>query len=197
MFFCCCVSIWWEGLADGMERQAHSADCVFVILLYSLCVMATSFFPSPCNHASRPRPLPPPNPILTPLTVTFQLLVFRPPKSTILLARIASQTSLGIHLSTEFFDDIFVPSTLLFPNSVYEAGEGVWVWHNNAEVENEEDKLYFDNGNTVRVRVEAEFWTDQAPDGKKKGEVGEGERSVPWRIEGSMAEPGLGDVMWW
>lgn len=85
----------------------------------------------------------------------------------------------------------------------------MWVWHNDASEtsadaeaaagEDQEDKLYFDNGNTVRVRIEAEFWTDQAPDGKKKGGEGEEQekRKVPWRIEGSMAEPGLGDVMWW
>lgn len=154
-----------------------------------------------------PSPSPPP---LTPHSVTFRLLIFRPSKSSIILARIASQTALGIHLSTEFFDDIFVPATLLFPNSVFESNEGVWVWHNRstleiedgeAEAENgEEDKLYFDNGNTVRVRVEAEFWTDQAPDGKGKDAKVGGDvekRRVPWRIEGSMAEPGLGDVMWW
>lgn len=99
------------------------------------------------------------------------------------------------------------------------------MWHNNAGGndddernpengidDNGEDQLYFDNGNTVRFRVEAEFWTDQAPDGSKKpaavaglpggGENGNGgeqqqQRKVPWRLEGSMAEPGLGDVMWW
>jgi DNA-directed RNA polymerase III subunit RPC8 len=109
---------------------------------------------------------------------------------------------------------------LLFPNSVFEPEEGVWVWHNNAgnddpEEDAGEDQLYFDNGNTVRFRVEAEFWTDQAPDGSKKpaaaGLVGglpggvengnggeqQQQRKVPWRLEGSMAEPGLGDVMWW
>lgn len=80
-----------------------------------------------------------------------------------------------------------------------EAEEGVWVWHNNTN-EGEEDQLYFDNGNIVRLRVEAEYWTDQAPDGSKKAGETNGDavkRKVPYRIEGSMAEPGLGDVMWW
>lgn len=60
--------------------------------------------------------------------------------------------------------------------------------------------MYFDNGNTVRLRVEAEHWQDQAPDGNKKTVETNGDvvtRRVPYRIEGSMAEPGLGDVMWW
>jgi DNA-directed RNA polymerase III subunit RPC8 len=92
--------------------------------------------------------------------------------------------------------------TLIFViayHSTSEPEEGVWVWHNNTN-EGEEDQLYFDNGNTVRLRVEAEHWTDQAPDGSKKAGETNGDvvkRKVPYRIEGSMAEPGLGDVMWW
>ena len=60
--------------------------------------------------------------------------------------------------------------------------------------------MYFDNGNTVRLRIEAEHWQDQAPDGTKRGVETNGDavtRKVPYRIEASMAEPGLGDVMWW
>ena len=37
------------------------------------------------------------------------------------------------------------------------------------------------------------------PGGVENGNGGEQQqqRKVPWRLEGSMAEPGLGDVMWW
>ncbi len=136
--------------------------------------------------------------------MTFRLLVFRPFKGEIITARIDHQDTTGISVSTEFFDDIHVPAELLFPDSVFEPVEGVWVWHNNMSEGEEENQLYFDNGNTVRLRVEAEHWTDQAPDGSEKGKAmdetnGEvvQQSKVPYRIEGSMAESGLGDVNWW
>ena len=41
--------------------------------------------------------------------VEFRLVVFRPFKGEVMLARIRSSTPAGINLRTEFFDDIFVP----------------------------------------------------------------------------------------
>lgn len=48
--------------------------------------------------------------------VEFRMIVFRPFKGEILAARIKQNTPTGIVLSTEFFDDIFVPETMLFEN---------------------------------------------------------------------------------
>lgn len=41
--------------------------------------------------------------------VEFRMIVFRPFKGEVMLGRIRSSTPSGIHLRTDFFDDIFVP----------------------------------------------------------------------------------------
>lgn len=96
-----------------------------------------------------------------------------------------------------FFDDILVPPHLLFPDTNFNADENVFVW------KNEDTELFFDIGETVRFRVEAEEWVDQSPKGppSKQGggdEVdGEGVRKPPYSIVASMCEAGLGPVTWW
>lgn len=41
--------------------------------------------------------------------VEFRMIVFRPFKGEVMLARIRSSTPAGINLRTDFFDDIFIP----------------------------------------------------------------------------------------
>ncbi|KAM0458791.1 hypothetical protein ACHAPV_005780 [Trichoderma viride] len=43
------------------------------------------------------------------VNVEFRMIVFRPFKGEVMLGRIRSSTPSGIHLRTDFFDDIFVP----------------------------------------------------------------------------------------
>ncbi|KAI5278170.1 DNA-directed RNA polymerase III subunit RPC8, partial [Ascosphaera aggregata] len=70
----------------------------------------------------------------------------------------------------------------------------VWVWDND-----EGSTFYFDIGETVRFRVEAEEWHDQIPDAPIN--IMEGttanERHPPYSIIGSMQIAGLGLVAWW
>lgn len=42
-------------------------------------------------------------------TAEFRMVVFRPFKGEVMMARIRSSTPAGINLRTDFFDDIFVP----------------------------------------------------------------------------------------
>ncbi|EXJ78199.1 hypothetical protein A1O3_09360 [Capronia epimyces CBS 606.96] len=92
-----------------------------------------------------------------------------------------------------FFEDIFVPRTMLFEGCIFDEGEQTWVW------KTDESELWFDQGTVVNMRVEAEKWHDQAPKGPSaNGEADkQTERQVPYAVEASMAEAGLGGVEWW
>jgi DNA-directed RNA polymerase III subunit RPC8 len=61
-------------------------------------------------------------------TVQFRLVVFRPYVGEILVGKISSSNKEGVRISLGFFDDIFVPATLLQNNSVFNSQSGVWVW---------------------------------------------------------------------
>ncbi|KIW22966.1 DNA-directed RNA polymerase [Cladophialophora immunda] len=131
------------------------------------------------------------------VNVQFRMIVFRPFKGEIITGVIQKCTPEGIRVTTRFFDDIFVPPTMLFEGCVYNETEKTWVW------ETEGDPIYLDEGTIVNIRVEAEKWNDQAPTPPKIRKPGEPEpdpvveHRVPYSIEASMGEPGLGGVDWW
>jgi DNA-directed RNA polymerase III subunit RPC8 len=68
--------------------------------------------------------------------------------------------------------------------------EQVWIWNPDGQ------KFYLDNQETVRFRVEAEYWFDQTPLGPNEKEEDTDRRS-PYAIEASMGEDGLGPILWW
>jgi DNA-directed RNA polymerase III subunit RPC8 len=47
------------------------------------------------------------------MIVEFRLIVFRPFKHEVMLGRISSATEHGIRVRTQFFDQIFIPSSNL------------------------------------------------------------------------------------
>lgn len=49
------------------------------------------------------------------MAVEFRMIVFRPFKGEVMLAKIRSSTPSGINLRTDFFDDIFIPYEELPP----------------------------------------------------------------------------------
>jgi DNA-directed RNA polymerase III subunit RPC8 len=49
---------------------------------------------------------------------------------------------------------------------------------------------------TVRFRVEAEYFVDQSPLGPDE-DPDQPQRNPPYSIEASMGEDGLGPVLWW
>ncbi|KAK5046548.1 hypothetical protein LTR84_008351 [Exophiala bonariae] len=128
----------------------------------------------------------------------FRMIVFRPFKGEIVTGTVQQCVPNGIQITTQFFEDIFVPQTMLFEGCEYDSTEKTWVWRT------EESELWFDIGTVVNLRIEAEKWVDQAPkapikSGGAAGAAGEAvlERAVPYSIEASMAEAGLGGVEWW
>jgi hypothetical protein len=75
--------------------------------------------------------------------------------------------------------------------------EQVFVW-NLADGQ----RLYYDNQETVRFRIEEEIWTDQSPIGPKEredaaGTVMRASAGSPYVVKGSMADAGLGPCLWW
>lgn len=126
------------------------------------------------------------------VNVVFRLVVFRPFKGEVITGRISSATAQGIKLSVEFFHDILVPPQLLFPDTTFDTNENVFVW------KNDDTDLYFDIGETVRFRIEAEEWVDQAPKGPKTDEEEDSSgKRPPYSLIASMCDPGLGPTTWW
>ncbi|KAL1960807.1 hypothetical protein VTO42DRAFT_6637 [Malbranchea cinnamomea] len=127
------------------------------------------------------------------VNVKFRLIVFRPFKGEIILGKITSGTEQGIKIGIEFFNDIHVPPNLLLDGARFDYEEQVWVWDNG-----EGGIFYFDVGEIVRFRVEAEEWHDQIPNAPDLGDgTAVTERKPPYSIIGSMQIDGLGLVAWW
>ncbi|KIX01646.1 DNA-directed RNA polymerase [Rhinocladiella mackenziei CBS 650.93] len=127
------------------------------------------------------------------VNVRFRMIVFRPFKGEVITGTVQKCTPKGIRITTQFFEDIFVPQTMLFEGSEYDEAEKTWVWRT------EESELWFDEGTIVNLRIEAEKWQDQGPKGPITDSETETENEcqVPYSIEASMAEAGLGGVEWW
>ncbi|KAK2749758.1 DNA-directed RNA polymerase III subunit rpc25 [Onygenales sp. PD_40] len=127
------------------------------------------------------------------VNVKFRLIVFRPFKGEIILGKITSGTEHGIKISVEFFNDILIPPSLLLDGARFDYTDQVWIWDNG-----EGSIFYFDIGETVRFRVEAEEWHDQIPDAPDPQDGSAVmERKPPYSIIGSMQIAGLGLVSWW
>ncbi|KAF2139129.1 uncharacterized protein K452DRAFT_255268 [Aplosporella prunicola CBS 121167] len=139
------------------------------------------------------------------VNVEFRLVVFRPFKGEIIEGKISGSNPQGINVQLDFFDDIFVPGPVnLFEGVKFNNAESVWVWTTETG-----DELFFDMEERVRLRVEAEVWTDLSPQapliagangsGGENGEGGEGseERRSPYCVVASMQQAGLGPTLWW
>ncbi|KAJ4287185.1 DNA-directed RNA polymerase III complex subunit Rpc25 [Kalmusia sp. IMI 367209] len=126
------------------------------------------------------------------VNVEFRMVVLRPFSGEILHGRIKSANEAGMVIDLDFTYEVFVPGANLFEQCHYDHGENVWVWKPS-------DEFFFDKGEPVLFRVEQEEWFDQKPTIVRKDEFGNviENRSVPWRIIGSMNQSGLGPCMWW
>ncbi|PSR88923.1 RNA polymerase III subunit Rpc25-domain-containing protein [Coniella lustricola] len=124
----------------------------------------------------------------------FRLVVFRPFKGEVIMGRISRCSPEGIHVRTDFFDNIFVEAEELPDGCQYDHNEQLWVW------ESEGGSLYWDIHETVRLSVVGEEWNDQTP---TKPSIAPGEdtpqetRLPPYVVKGSMKAQGLGCTLWW
>ncbi|KAJ5902389.1 RNA polymerase III subunit Rpc25 [Penicillium taxi] len=124
--------------------------------------------------------------------VTFDMIVFRPHKGEIMMGKISSGSEKGIKITMEFFSDILIPPSLLMEGAKFDHAEQVWTFQ-------PEDGpiMYFDVGEIVRFRVEAEEWNEQNPNAPDVFEDTSEIKPVSYSIIGSMQLDGLGPVAWW
>lgn len=163
-----------------------------------------------CAGRAFPPPSRPPEP-----TVEFRLIVFRPFKGEVMTGRISSSSQHGINVRTDFFDEIFIPSTYLFEGSSFDVKENVWIWNNDG------NEFYMDKNELIRFRIEEEAFEDQLPiPPHLQDDRMEVERKPPYRIivgpsppsyiytflflqlvnpliQASVQQAGMGLVAWW
>ncbi|MCP9262604.1 hypothetical protein DINM_005968 [Dirofilaria immitis] len=107
-------------------------------------------------------------------------------------AKVLTSNAEGLTLSVIFFDDIFIPAHRLPQPSIFEEEEQIWYWEYQPE-DGQSAKLYMDPGKTVRFRVIENIFKDVDPNSSQD----ELKREKSYQIIGSMAETGLGCVLWW
>ncbi|KAH7026483.1 RNA polymerase III subunit Rpc25-domain-containing protein [Microdochium trichocladiopsis] len=125
------------------------------------------------------------------VNVEFRLMVFRPFKGETLLGKISSATPEGIHVRTEFFEEIFVPYKELPENTEFDHNEQAWTWIVD------EERMYYDKNEMVRLQVIDEAWNDQIPDSAEQEAVDKAKKVSPYSVTGSMLKEGLGVCLWW
>jgi len=150
--------------------------------------------------------------------VVFREVVFRPFTSEVILAKVKSSDEDGIRLTVGFFDDIYVPLMYLPTPSAFDPNERAHFWLPSYEPPESDpehiptqhelmdfptsQRMYIDNNEIIRVRVEADEFFDDEPGPPKAGEGGimqpKAERKrAPYNIVCSIAEQGLGPLQWW
>ncbi|KXJ92004.1 RNA polymerase III subunit Rpc25-domain-containing protein [Microdochium bolleyi] len=125
------------------------------------------------------------------VNVEFRLMVFRPFKGETLLGKISSATPEGIHVRTEFFEEIFVPYKELPENTEFDHNEQAWTWIVD------EERMYYDKNEMVRLQVIDEAWNDQIPDSAEQEALEKAKKVSPYSVTGSMLKEGLGVCLWW
>ncbi|KAF2228930.1 putative DNA-directed RNA polymerase III [Viridothelium virens] len=125
----------------------------------------------------------------------FRMVVFRPFKGEVIQGQIRRNVKgVGLQLSLDFFDDIWVPCPIGLPKpSSFDESEGVWMWNS------QNGDAAYDESEQVRFRVEREVWNNQTLSGPppRSSSTQREERRAPYIIIASMTEDGLGPIRWW
>ncbi|KIM68256.1 hypothetical protein SCLCIDRAFT_1209673 [Scleroderma citrinum Foug A] len=140
--------------------------------------------------------------------VKFRMVVFRPFASEVILAKVKSSDEDGIRLTIGFFDDMYVPLAYLPQPSAFDPNERAHFWlpDSGATTTHEllesptADRMYIDQGEIVRVRVETDEFYDDEPGPPKAAEgvaIKREARRPPYTVICSISEQGLGPLPWW
>ncbi|ORY62239.1 RNA polymerase III subunit Rpc25 [Pseudomassariella vexata] len=127
------------------------------------------------------------------INVEFRLLVFRPFKGETIVGKISSATPEGIHIRTDFFEEIFVHFKELPESTEFDHNQKVWTWN----MEEGEDRIFYDKNEMVRLQVIDEVWHDQAPDSTADDAAEKAKKISPYNVRGTMMKEGLGVCLWW
>ncbi|KIL62118.1 hypothetical protein M378DRAFT_129227, partial [Amanita muscaria Koide BX008] len=140
--------------------------------------------------------------------VVFRIVVFRPFTSEVIVAKVKSSDEDGIRLTLGFFDDIYIPSAYLPQPSAFDPNERAHFWLPDSALTTAHemldtpltDRMYIDQSEVIRVRVEADEFYDYEP-GPPKAQDGvvikHEPKRAPFVLICSIAEQGLGPVAWW
>ncbi|KAF9442246.1 hypothetical protein P691DRAFT_739126 [Macrolepiota fuliginosa MF-IS2] len=140
--------------------------------------------------------------------VVFRMVIFRPFISEVVIAKVKSSDEDGIRLTMGFFDDMYIPAAYLPQPAAFDPNERAHFWLPDSEAATSQqlldspvsDRMYIDQGEVLRVRVEAEDFYDDEPGPPKMAEgvqVVREPKRAPYNIICSIAEQGLGPVAWW
>ncbi|EDR07509.1 uncharacterized protein LACBIDRAFT_250573 [Laccaria bicolor S238N-H82] len=149
--------------------------------------------------------------------VVFRMVVFRPFTSEVIIAKVKSSDEDGIRLTIGFFDDMHIPAAYLPQPSAFDPNERAHFWlpsppsppsspsHTTSAPSLLDSlvssRMYIDQGEILRVRVEADQFCDDEPGPQKfvegVGAEAKGRVRAPYNVVCSIAEQGLGPVAWW
>ncbi|EPZ32091.1 DNA-directed RNA polymerase III subunit RPC8-like protein [Rozella allomycis CSF55] len=123
--------------------------------------------------------------------VIFRMIIFRPFTGEIIRGVLNSSSEQGITISVGFFQDIFIPHSLLQKDSHFDSHNQRWIWNYDG------DELAMDKGDIIRCRVASETFVDVHPKEFQKNPEEDTKKVSPYTITCTIAEDGLGCVQWW
>ncbi|KAF8075271.1 RNA polymerase III subunit Rpc25-domain-containing protein [Lyophyllum atratum] len=140
--------------------------------------------------------------------VIFRMVVFKPFTSEVIVAKVKSSDEDGIRLTIGFFDDIYIPVSYLPQPTAFDPNERAHFWLPDSELTTTtemldtplSDRMYIDQGEVVRVRVEADDFFDGEPGPPKMQDgvqVLVEVKRPPYNVICSIVEQGLGPISWW
>lgn len=132
--------------------------------------------------------------------VFYRYIVFKAAVGEILTGKIRSCNRDGVHVTLGFFDDIVIPPDALQHPSRFEEAEQAWVWEYPLDDGGHHD-LFMDTGNVIKFKVTREIFEESSPVGppvlEDASTTQASEPKIPYRVEGTINEPGLGVINWW
>ncbi|GAB1865630.1 DNA-directed RNA polymerase III subunit RPC8 [Camponotus japonicus] len=132
--------------------------------------------------------------------VTFRFIVFRPWIEEILIGKVRSSSSEGVHVTLGFFEDIIIPPHKLQHPSHFNQTQQMWFWVYKTE-DGTEHNLYMETGDAIRFRVVEEIFAEtplpSTVNTRDVSEIPETNNVAPYILHGSIDEPGLGLLIWW
>ncbi|PPQ80713.1 hypothetical protein CVT25_001833 [Psilocybe cyanescens] len=140
--------------------------------------------------------------------VVFRLVVFRPFTSEVVIGKVKSSDEEGIRVTLGFFDDMYIPVSYLPQPTAFDSNERAHFWIPDSTLTTTTelldtpvaDRMYIDQGEIIRLRVESDEFCDDEPGPPKATEGVQIKRELkrpPYMVCCSIAEQGLGPVAWW
>ena len=123
--------------------------------------------------------------------VHFRYVVFRPFMNEVLVGKVKSSGTDGIHVSLGFFEDILIPPDKMRPMTTL-GDDHLWIWHYDTDAGRAD--LHFDLDEQIRFKVIDEIFTEVGPPSTNPEP---GKEQIPYKLIGSIDDDGLGLLKWW